>query len=266
MKRLSDRIHRFTERATQVRQTLESLPPKLAEAREAVVGTAAQLQALRNEFQVAVGTLRAETDDQLLRALREIDENLDVLREAGSEVTALDLELGPARKLLVGLSLPDSQADARWGALIQANSSKPTLRALLSALQKSAALLEAVELEHFQACGLVVEIGLLPCVQIAWEPIGSGDLCQSAPSGQDLSPAPAPAGSPTPSVLQTGPSTFFAPREIPGASRTDVAIESVSAAAETPGATEPTKVNVRTTSKHAWSAGALQRFKKMPSV
>ncbi len=267
MKRISDKVQRLGQRAAQVRQTIESLPPKLTHMRSAVANTTLEVQKLRSEIMTSVGTLRAENDDQLIAALREIDGGKETLAAAGCSVGTVDLDLGPTRKLVVRLWRSGRVSGPALRGLLEANADKPALKSLLIALQKADELTARVDLQHLVHNRLTVEIGLVPSVRIGWgddefpgsELTTEPSVVPAAPS-QPSEPAAVGVKAPAPS--------FFEPRPAsPATTPPGIVTTHAPDAMVSPVVAVPAAADAAPAPRAArWSASALDRFKKMPPV
>lgn len=276
MKRIPEKLQRLSQRAAELRQTLQNVPPKIVAVRESVAAATAEVQKLRADVLSSVATLRAETDEQLLGTLREIDGGVEVLAEAGCRLDRVEMDLGPARRLLVHLSRTSEVAPETVRALVVAEK-QPAVRALLTAIEKADELAARVELVHMRPAKLVVVIGLIPSVRVGWENAEHETATDTAIFG-----APEAAGqesiaeddrpSETERVAEATHS-FFPPRAAPGVQHTEAGSKPAAApgipSAVTHVAPAPAPVafaGSRLDPTANWRSGALDRFKKMPDL
>lgn len=255
MKKLVTKVQEMGRRAEEIRRVVESVPPKFAEVRAAVSSTVGHVQKTRNELMTGLGTLRAESEAQLLESLKEIDANVAVLEEAGCRVERVDLDLGPTRKLVVHLVRVAERDAERLRALQEANADKATVRALLAAVIKADELAGGVELEELSYSRLTVEIGAYPSVRMGWRPADAEETTATSIAVPAATPA---ANAPLPVFAQTN---FFERRAagevVPERRAEQVPTEAVNVEA---------KVAKGAPVRNAWGADALTRFKKMPAL
>lgn len=267
MKKFTDKVHRLSQRAAEIKHMIESVPPKVSEIRDAVTAATGQVQKLRADIISSVSTLRAETDTQLLSALREIDEAADVLAEAGVRLEGVDMDLGATRRLIVQLERIENVDGRRLQALLTANAAHPTLHALLAAVIKADELTDKVEFKYLGFTKLIVEIGLIPSVRIGWRTeMEEPDQVEPAVA------TAAPAAATLATHAMSAPSTFFERRATPqaeAAPKPAAASAAVFAhgAGDAKPATATTPVPAaRASHADKWRASALDRFKKMPEL
>lgn len=168
MKTITGKVQRLAQRAAELKQLAESAPARIAEARATLSAATADVQKLRADIISSVGTLRAETDTQLISALREIDANADVLAEAGYLLERTDLDLGPTRRVTVTLERVEDVDEIKLKHLISTSSQKPTLHAILQAILKADQLTGSIDLEELHFTKLTIDVGLIPSVRVGW--------------------------------------------------------------------------------------------------
>ena len=275
MKKIPEKLQRLSQRAAEIRQTIESVPPIISGLRDTVATATANVQKLRADLINSVATLRAETDGQLLTTLREIDGAGEVLAEAGCRLERAELDLGPARRLVVHLERVENVDSNNLRTLLVRQTERPAVQALLRALIKADELADSVELAHLRPTQFTVEIGLIPTVRIGWSPAPLEDEAKSSAGdvpASDAQPSPRSetAASAIP-VASSSQSAFFQRRtDRPGATKTDPSKEARRdlvglLAAEVKRRDAP--VSAREQGKpDDWRRTALDRFKKMPDL
>jgi hypothetical protein len=262
MKKFVHKVQELGSKAAQIKAAIESVPPRVAEVREAVAATASQFQQLRSDVQSNVATLRADSEEKLIETLTEIDGSAGAFREAGYELYDVEMELGIPQRLIVHLEKVEDIPYHRLRSVAAANEGKPSTHAILSALLKAEELDDRVSLTNLTYHKLVVYVGPLPVVRLCW--------CSNTiePSTVPAAPPALPAASstPSPSAFSSsmfGSSSFFEKRS-PAAS---TSMPSSEAQAATPHVT-PTHAPVST--EHAPRTeereDPLARFKKMPNL
>jgi hypothetical protein len=264
MKKFTERVQRVSQKAAEIRQTIERVPARVAEIREIGAMATGEVQKLRTELVSSLSTLRAETDDQLVTALREIDGDSETLLEAGFRLRGVDMDLGSVRRLKVHLERVSEVDPAAIRALQDDNADKPALHTLLVALTKAGELAGTIPLDHLRYGAITIEMGLIPSVRVGWRASGPSfakSLPPALPIATVVPSAPAAAVSPT-SFFESRPA---ASRAVPGAAAPVAGSDS-----EIPLPTAiPTAQPIRTASTVAgkeWRTGALERFKKMPDL
>src|SRR5678815_5261809 len=168
MKKIIHKIQDLGQKAAHVKQIIEAVPGQAAHIRESVLMTAGQLQQLRHDVQSTVTGLRADNDDRLAQALREIDGSAATFLEAGYELTGVDVEASPPQRLIVHLEKHESVPESTLRTLLSANSGRQTVYALLAALAKADALSEKVTLSHLNYRELTVHVGPTPTIRLCW--------------------------------------------------------------------------------------------------
>lgn len=271
MKRFVSKVQNLGQKASEIRDALERVPGKVADIQQAVANAAGHIQKLRADLAASVGTLRAETDAQLVETLREIDSSTELFAEAGVRLRGVDMDLGPARKLIVQLERFEAVPLHHLRALLGANGHRPVQKALLAAILQAMLLVERVNLDHLDYSRLTVEIGLIPSVKIGWR--------EENPSTRETHPAPdavAPfAATRSEPLVSSAP--IFAAKEAPSPVGAAPAAEVISvaptAAERTPVESAPVKSAPSVLSRPddagpllppRWGPGALDRFKQMP--
>ncbi len=264
-----NKIQDLGKKAAQFKQVLESAPARAAQLRESVLLTAGQLQQIRQDVQSAALGLRADNEDKLTQALREINDGSDILREAGYALFGVDLELSPVHRLIVHLEKVGASGEHTLRSLISAHAERPTLSALLSSLTTAEHLATKVDLTHLHYRGVVIHVGPTPAVRLCWS---AAEAIEEAATEKAVKLAPIPPTS-TPPPLPAPQSSFFEPRQnVPAPTPAPSSIPAIAPiahpAAESPApppapapATPP-----KTLGASGWKRESLERFKKMPTV
>lgn len=270
MKKFIHKMQDLGQKAAHLKQVVDAAPAKAAQIRESVLMTAGQLQQLRHDVQSTVTGLRADNDDRLAQALREIDGSAATFREAGYELTGVDLEASPTQRLIVHLEKHESVSESTLRSLLSANSGRQTVYALLAALAKADALSEKVSLSHLNYRELVVHVGSAPTIRLCWwaeRPEAESAVIASAPTHSPQvasAPATAPNPPPLPAFSQ---SSFFEQRTVATAPRSATAPsvpESTAPVIASPSTVAAAPEPVPSGSQ--WKQSALERFKKMPDA
>jgi hypothetical protein len=260
MKKFAHKVQALGNKAAQIKAAIESLPPRVAEMREAVAATAGQFQQLRSEVQSDITTLRADSEEKLIDTLREIDAGAAAFREAGYALEDVEMELGLPQRLIVHMAKFEDVPHHHVRSIVAANEGKKAMHAILSALLKAEELADRVDLTNLTYHKLMVYVGPLPVVRLCW--------CANAAEQPLHSPESAPsAASPTqpasafPSSSIFGAGSFFEKRS-PAVSTP--APDSLPAAQQlSPTHAPPSTVSAPTPDERE---DPLARFKKMPDL
>jgi copper chaperone CopZ len=261
MKKFVQRVQEIGNKAAHIKAALESVPPKVADVRQAVASTAVQLQQLRSDVQSTVSELQL-SDEQLIEALREIDDSAETFRRAGYEVFDVEMELAVPPRLLVHLEKVEDVSASAIQSLIASNQANHTVHAILVALLKAEQMADRVALKNLSYHRLTVQVGTMPRVRLCWgapteavAPATASTPVISAATPAASSPSAAPAfGS---SLF--GQSSFFEQRS-PATPKPSAAVE---AAPTQPSAASSTKASE---AKPEASSDPLARFKRMPDL
>ncbi|HSH93620.1 MAG TPA: hypothetical protein VK968_05710 [Roseimicrobium sp.] len=268
MSSLSQRMQELSRKAAQLKQAAESAPAKVAELRKTVSTTVGEFRQLRSDVQSAVTTLQTDDETRFVQSLKELDENSEILREAGYVVDEAEIEIGLSSRLVVHLEKVDDAPHPTIRSLIQSKQHLPTVHAILTALLKAEEMSDHVHLNTMTYHRLTVYVGMTSCVRLCWSAGGREVVILSTastppklvtappqlPSAQSSftstsfferrSPAP-----PTPAVLQPVVATLA-----PVPQQQAVAPDTKSVSSQPPAATGD------------WRQDALARFKKMPDL
>jgi hypothetical protein len=282
MRKIIHRIQDIGQRAAQIRDVAASVPGRAAEIRDAVLLTAGQFQQLRNEVHSSVIALRAENEDRITDALRELNEQAPTLREAGYELDGIDLELSPTQRLVVHLDKSGQTSPDRIRSLITRCVGKVTVQAVLNACLKADEMARQIQLPGLDYCQLIVHVGPSPAIRLGWRapavittsrdepgqihpqaiataplqasssPFGEGSFFERRPPLTTAQPAPIPESVPT----------AAAPPPPPPAPATAASVTPT-----TPPPPSPADPSIaRTRNRADWTRSALDRFKKMPDL
>ena len=284
MKNITSKVQRLSQRAAELKQFVEGVPPKLVEVRAAVKDATGQVQTLRADVIASVATLRAENDTQLIAALRELDAGAEVLVEAGCLLDRVDMDLGPTRRVVVNLERAENVDARRLKALIEANRERPVIHAVLAAILKADELSETVQLEELTFTKLSIDVGLIPAVRIGWTTNARRAVPAALGVPQVTPVAPASALGVAQSAPVVAQSSFFEQRSMPASvvapasaavSPVTLPVIPATPVAAAGGSVETATsilppITVAATPVPAapgdWRKGALDRFKKMPDL
>ncbi|MCW5558604.1 MAG: hypothetical protein KIT22_12325, partial [Verrucomicrobiae bacterium] len=252
-------------------QAVESAPARAARIREAVQTTAGQLQRLRSEVQGTVAALKADSESSLAEALVELDAGVGTLARAGYDLTGVDIEQGPAPRVLVHLDQIPVARTASLESLVRETSGQRTLQTILNALIRAEALEEEVQLADLSFQGLIVHLGAVPVVRLCWRRAEAGNAEPPVITAVPTAP-PSPLSS-----MPTGSSLFDKPVTLPPlriASEAGVGLPPTPVPTLPPSAPLSVQRPAQSASVPAdppastgdWRKDALAKFKKMPDL
>jgi hypothetical protein len=272
MKNILSRIQRLGQKAVQVKLAVQAAPGKAAEMRQAVLMTAGQFQQIGAEMKASLTGLQTNNDEErLIASLREVDAGAGTFAEAGYLLRGVDMELGPAQRLVVRLEKVAESSASAIRLLAASHQTQKTVHALLLAILKAEELAGKVDLGDLVYRELSVFAGPAPIVRICWRPEEAIEI------EEDVQPATAaiPAPAPTTIAPEYGQDSFFQRRTAPPP---DASPERKPESVITPRAMPPVSTATDPAPAHGaspnlpppvasdWRRGALDRFKQMPDL
>lgn len=262
MKRIIRRVQHLGQKANELREAMEKLPPKVAEIRQAFTMTAGQLHQLREDVQSSVAELKTDNEDDLTAALDEINGGVEVFRQAGYELSGVDMDLSRQQRLIVHLDKVAEVRDSTLRGLIEANRGRRHIHALLQAMGRAEDMAGKVNLTNLAYRGLAVQVGPVPSVRLRWraEEVFEEEVEERWTAVDKPPPMPASVDD---SLLGRG--SFFGKRT--EAPPLPAQVESL-AANEPPAVAVSTvkSAPAKTVKGTDWKKDALERFKTMPNV
>lgn len=270
MKQFISNIKNLSQKAAEFKAAMQSVPPKVAEIREAVSATAGQLQQLKSQIEFSVNDLRAEDETHLSEVLQEIGGSEEIFAKAGFVLGGVDIELSPVQRLLVHLHRVEDVHASVLRALAAANQHRRSMHAILSSLLQAQQMAETVELENLTYDEVIIGIGPIPSVRLCWrsETVPAPVAAALATTVATLAPAPVPAPAapaPAPAAQSVfGAGSFFEKRPPVEAAPAVAPTKPVEAAV--PVATVTVVEPEIEPAASAASSDPLARFKKMPNL
>jgi hypothetical protein len=210
MSNFISKVKNFSQKAAEIKDAIQQVPPKVAEIREAMIATTGQLQQLKSEMHHSVADLKADNESSLSQALLEINGSADVFAKAGFVVTGVDLEISPVQRMLVHLAKTEDVHPSVLRALISANPKRRTTHAILSSLLQAKQMAETVELNGLVYSEVAVGVGPIPSVRLCWRMEEAGEASSVRPAAAIPSSPGAAAVPAAPSVFGQG--SFFEKR------------------------------------------------------
>ena len=278
MKKFINKVQDLSQKAEHLKKMVEAAPAQAAHLRDTVLMTAAQLQRMRHDVQASVTGLRADSDDRLAQALREINDSSAIFLEAGYALTGVDMELSPVQRLIVHFEKIESVPEPALRALLAANSGRQTVYALLAALAKADGVSEKVHLTHLTSRELIVHVGPTPSVRLCWSADAPVQTAVAAQVPTTPVAAPVAAASSPPPLSAFASSSYFeqrSPGATPRPAQTSPAPPSPEPAPGPPPLSTSPSISTTGTSYVQptepasggdWRKSALDRFKKMPDA
>ncbi|MBM3845624.1 MAG: hypothetical protein FJ405_04980 [Verrucomicrobia bacterium] len=270
MKKFIQRVQDLSQKASQFQQAVESIPGKAAELRSAASMARNQIQQLRTDVESAVGLLRTDNEESLIRIIQELDESHELLERAGFRLKGVDVELALTPRLMVLLERVEGSDSSVTQSLIESAGNLETPAILLQALAKAGRMAERVETKWMRYAELCILIGAVPSVRIGWRAAGdtpSTPVPASLPlqASHELPASTSSAGSTLGSYF--GQSTLFdrKPAATPVAPAIPVS-SGLPAEASTNPAASSVPPAVPAPPAEDWRKTALDRFKKMPDL
>lgn len=264
MKQFISNIKNLSQKAAEFKAAMQSVPPKVAEIREAVNATAGQLQQLKSQIEYSVKDLRAEDEAHLSEVLQEISGSEEILLKAGFVLGGVDIELSPVQRLLVHLHKVEEVHASVLRALATANQHRRSMHAILSSLLQAQQMAETVDLANLTYDEVIIGIGPIPSVRLCWKSEAVPIPVEAAlATAAQTALAPVPTAAPSAQSV-FGASSFFEKRstiEVAPVATTTKPVE-VAASVATTATLEPVIEQAVSTA----SADPLARFKKMPNL
>jgi len=272
MKNLITKIQDISQKAAKIAEAVHGAPARAAELRAAVASTVSQLQMVNADVQATVKELGLPDQEQMVEALREIDQHADVFSSAGYDVQELEMRLAYPLQLDVHLRKnKNSTSPHALEALQTRYAHLKVVKALLAALKRAESAVPEVELENLQFEKLIVSFGNLPSARLSW-----GARKMALPP-----PITSPVASPTtqeknipqrPSTFEGfgGTGSFFGQKKTEDAtvlSNPVIRVDLPQSASTSTSQVQPSKTS--TTTASVVSEGVddpLARFKKMPDL
>lgn len=213
MKSMFEKLQGIGQKAVQIKQAIEGAPAKVATLREAVQQTAGslaltagQLQLARSEIQQVATGLHVENDEDFTEAFREIAGNHLVFREAGYDLTGIDLEVSHGQRMIVHLQRLNPVPEQTLRFILSQHNSLVTLTSLLSSIIKAESLAAKTATPGLEYTGIIVHLGPVPAVRISWREIHPATA--SAPAPIPIRAAAPPASATTSAYAPAATSNF----------------------------------------------------------
>lgn len=264
MNKMFQKLQGFGQKAAHLQQVVAGAPARAAQLRESVLLTAGQLRQMGAEVQGAVTGLSVDNEEWFTQALREINESAEIFRQAGYQLTGLDMEMGLVQRLIVHLERVADVDERTLRALHAAHAGRPTTGSVLASLIQAESLAHKMNLTHLSYHGLMIYVGPTPALRLCWSAEAMDEAAEMVEPARAVPPSSAP-----PPLPMSGPSSFFEPRPktlLPGPVEPPAVVVSPLVGPPVAG---PTPVTVRVPKSLAgtdWKRESLERFKQMPGV
>jgi hypothetical protein len=264
MKKFTSKVQDLSQKAANLRAAAQRAPAQVRELRETVLATAGEFQQLRGDVQSAVSGLRLDSEEQLTRALAELEDGREIIREAGYDFTGVDLELHPVQRLIVHLEKFEDVSEAGLELLLASIAARKTVHAVLAALIRAEQLADRVSLTELTYRELTIYVGPVPTVRLCWRPTETAEEAIPVEATAPKAPVAPPQPPPLPGF---GESSFFAPRPAAPAPATSAVMDRpVVVMTPQPAPAPAVAQTAPEVAPKDWKTGALDRFKKMPNL
>lgn len=266
MKKFRKRYEDLRSKAEQFKQVLEAAPAKAAELRQVITRTVDEFQQLKDDFRIGSAAFP--------EVLQQIAARSDALDGTGYSLNRVEMEMGVNARLIVHLNRDEETSAQTLEALRQQNQDNVVMRSLIAALIKAEEVAARVNLPGMTYRALAVEVGMIPCVRLAWwsDALYAEEEAVQPPPLPAASTAPAPAPQQQPATSFFGEGSFFErrppPAPAPAAEAKTSAEPAPGVPSSAPAATsgEAAKPAEPAASTGDWRQDALARFKKMPDL
>lgn len=272
MRKFISKVQDVSKKAAEIKEAVEGMQGKAAELRQAVVMSAAELQQIRSDVQNSMSGLRANSEDGVLKAMRDINDGTATFEEAGYELTGMDLDMAITQRLAVEFRKFEDVSVSTLRHL-HSSATNETVKSILSSFIKAEETAGSIELTHLKYDGIILDVGAVPLIRLLWRSdtwVEQQQTIVETTSGADPAPSPAPQASATSAF-----GSFFEERTVPVSSTTpapavtqshETATAETASAAAPAGTSPATSPATESSSKPASTASALDRFKKMPDL
>jgi hypothetical protein len=275
MKKYRQRYQDLSQKAAQLKQTLQAAPSVATELRQVITQTVDELKQMKDDFRIG--------ESAFPEVLAQITGAEQVLEETGYALDRVEMEMGVNTRLIIHLNRHGETSERTLRALQQKHQDNIALRSLLTALIKAEELAASVGIPDMTYRELAVEIGMIPCVRLSWW----ASTAEAVEETMETHPPPLPAapGTSTTPPVSSPPtaakpaeqaasyfrqSSFFERRSEPAS--TPVAAQTAPVPSTVPEASHfqppsrPAKPVAPGPAGTASTKDPLARFKKMPDL
>lgn len=200
MSRMLNRMKDLGAKARALKAAFDRAPAAVEDIRRTLSETTDQMQQLKTEVRASVEDLKdlkdlrdvSGTDERsldLAPLLRELPSALEALQRAGVSVAGVDLETGPAPRLLLRFRKTSLPTAAAFRALLPGAATGALLPALHAALEGAEPLLRGIHLAGLEDREILVALGADPTVRLSWrppEPLGAATPAILPPAGDPI--------------------------------------------------------------------------------
>jgi hypothetical protein len=203
------KFQELSQKAAQIKAAVDKAPETVQGLRRSLLLTAGQIQQVRTDLTEAASGLRVESEDDFAEVLLEINSNGQIFREAGYELTCLDLEVSKSHRLILEFDRIAAVPDLALKNLLATHNNGVATSSILQAFVKAEEVAAAAQVTGMHYTHLVVHVGAAPAMRLCWradklrlETPGTNSTATVAPVSpvaQDFRPeiAPAAVGSAT---------------------------------------------------------------------
>jgi hypothetical protein len=276
MKTFAQKIQEAAQKAIRMKQAVEGAPLKVAEFRHALQQTTQELQGIGQDVQSTISGLKLTDPSGLPEAVHQITAAAAVLREAGYEVSGFEMEMGPIHRLVLLLDRAQAVPLPLLSSLVQRHAGEAILQGLLEAVLEAETMVVGLELPKLSYRRLRIHLGAIPTIRLIWDADENASANTTsrfvAGHGSGVLPSSMTGSvqTTTPNIPTYGQSSFFerrptaapsSPPPLPSAGVPPHPEDPAPAA--NPAAIPPPQPH---SYSKDWGRGALDRFKKMPTL
>lgn len=162
------KLQELSQKAAQIKAAVDKAPETVEGLRRSLQLTAGQIHQVRADLQEAASGLRVESEEDFAEVLREINASGHVFREAGYELTCLDLEAGQWHRLILEFDRIAAVPEPTLKYLLTTHTSGVTTSSILQAFVKAEKLAAEAHVVGMQYTHLVVHVGSAPAIRLCW--------------------------------------------------------------------------------------------------
>ncbi len=162
------KLHELSQKAAQIKAAVDKAPETVEGLRRSLQLTAGQIHQVRADLQEAASGLRVESEEDFAEVLREVNASGHVFREAGYELTCLDLEASQWHRLILEFDRIAAVPEPTLKYLLTTHTSGVATSSILQAFVKAEELAAKAHVTGMQYTHLVVHVGSAPAIRLCW--------------------------------------------------------------------------------------------------
>jgi hypothetical protein len=162
------KLQELGQKAAQIKAAVEKAPHAVEQMRGHIQITAGQIQQARADLVEAASGLRVESEADFAEVLREIHGSLDVFRDAGYELTGVDMEASQWHRLILEFDRIAAVPEPTLRYLLSTHTSGVSVSSILSAFVKAEELASTASVVGMEYTHLIVHVGMAPAIRLCW--------------------------------------------------------------------------------------------------